>query len=63
MAPAEKPVHGATSFCISCLLTVPQDGESVLRAAASPPAFYAAGLLKPYVLYDVSCESYDTCHT
>ncbi|KXZ56978.1 hypothetical protein GPECTOR_1g883 [Gonium pectorale] len=31
-----------------------QDGESVLRAAASVPPYYAANLLKPYVVYDVS---------
>ncbi|GLC50926.1 hypothetical protein PLESTB_000447300 [Pleodorina starrii] len=30
------------------------DGESVARAAAAPPPYYAADLLKPYVVYDVS---------
>ncbi|GLI69287.1 hypothetical protein VaNZ11_013870, partial [Volvox africanus] len=30
-----------------------QDGESVLRAAQQPPGYYAADLLKPYVVYDV----------
>ncbi|GIM12262.1 hypothetical protein Vretimale_15638 [Volvox reticuliferus] len=30
-----------------------QDGESVLRAAQQPPAYYTTDLLKPYVVYDV----------